>query len=77
MTGWSNAASPRPCREFLLGAPGLFHELGDKIGAMSHVTSFWNNRFPPGMPCAADAEELGLILHDFAQSLGEEKLKAA
>jgi hypothetical protein len=68
---------PQIFREFLLGAPGLFLELGEKIGAMSHVTSFWNYRFPPGLPRVADAEELTLILHDFAQSLGQEHLKAA
>jgi hypothetical protein len=68
---------PQSFRQFLLGAPGLFLELGEKIGAMSHVTSFWNYRFPPGMPRSADAEELSAILLDFAQSLGQEQLAAA
>ncbi|HUB84635.1 MAG TPA: hypothetical protein VL971_03005, partial [Rhizomicrobium sp.] len=68
---------PQSFRQFLLGAPGLFFELGEKIGAMSHVTSFWNYRFPPGQPRSADAEELSAILLDFAQSLGQEQLVVA
>jgi hypothetical protein len=68
---------PQSFRQFLLGAPGLFFELGEKIGAMSHVTSFWNYRFPPGLPRVADAEELSAILLDFAQSLGQEQMVVA
>ncbi len=67
--GLVERSQPQTFRQFLLGAPSLFLELGDKIGAMSHVSSFWSYRFPPGMPRVADAEELTLILHDFVQSL--------
>jgi hypothetical protein len=59
-------------RRFLLGAPSLFVALGEKMGAMSHLASFWNYRFPPGRPIAADAEELSAILQDFARALGQE-----
>ena len=41
-------------REFLLGAPALFLEIGEKMGAMSHVTSFWQYRFPAGAPRTVD-----------------------
>lgn len=68
---------PRSFRQFLLGAPAMFLELGEKMGAMSHITSFWNYRFPAGMPRSADAEELCAILLDFSQSLGQEQLAAA
>ena len=68
---------PQSFRQFLLGAPAMFLELGEKMGAVSHITSFWNYRFPAGMPRSADAEELCAILLDFSQSLGQEQLAAA
>ena len=42
--------NPRLFREFLLGAPKLFLDIGEKMGAMSHITSFWQYRFPAGAP---------------------------
>ena len=33
-------------REFLLRAPHMFTELGEKMGALGHITSFWKYRFP-------------------------------
>ena len=48
----------------------MFLELGEKIGLMSHITSFWQYRFPAKSPKAADAEELMMIFQDFAQSFG-------
>jgi hypothetical protein len=64
-------------RDFLLSAPTLFLEIGEKMGAMSHVTSFWQYRFPPGAPKTADAEELTTIFQDFVRSFGLEKLVPA
>jgi hypothetical protein len=57
---------PKLFREFLLGAPKLFLDIGDKMGSMSHITSFWNYRFPAGAPKGADAVELVTIFQDFA-----------
>jgi hypothetical protein len=54
----------------LLKAPAMFLELGEKIGLMSHVTSFWQYRFPSKAPKSADVEELMMIFQDFAQSFG-------
>ena len=61
---------PKQFREFLLKAPSMFLELGEKIGLMSHVTSFWQYRFPAKAPKNADADELVMIFQDFAQSFG-------
>jgi len=61
---------PRVFREFLLSAPELFLELGEKIGAISHVTSFWQYRFPSDAPRLADGDELMSIFQDFGQSFG-------
>ena len=60
---------PKLFRDFLLGAPKLFLDIGDRMGAMSHITSFWNYRFPVGAPRTADAEELIAIFQDFNKSL--------
>jgi hypothetical protein len=68
---------PKTFREFLLSAPSLFLEIGEKMGAMSHVTSFWQYRFPPGSPKIADAEELTIIFQDFTRSFGLESSLAA
>lgn len=64
-------------REFLLNAPELFLEMGSKMGAMAHVTSFWNYRFPDGVTKYVDCEELVAIFQDFVKSFGEELADAA
>jgi hypothetical protein len=61
---------PKTFRDFLLSAPPMFLEMGEKMGAISHITSFWHYRFPAGAPKAADAEELMTIFRDFANSVG-------
>jgi len=63
---------PKQFRDFLLSAPALFVELGEKMGAMSHIVSFWKYRFPEARPKAPDAEELMMIFQDFALSLSLE-----
>jgi hypothetical protein len=68
---------PKLFREFLLGAPKLFLDIGDKMGAMSHITSFWNYRFPVGAPKSAEAEELITIFQDFTKGLASEAALAA
>jgi hypothetical protein len=68
---------PKTFREFLLSAPTLFLEIGEKMGAMSHVTSFWQYRFPPGAPKIADADELTNIFQDFTRSFGLDNLVMA
>jgi hypothetical protein len=63
----SNQA-PKTFRDFLLSAPHLFLELGEKMGAISHIVSFWRFRFPPKSRLTVDAEELSTIFTDFLQS---------
>lgn len=62
--------NPKAFREFLLTAPRMFLELGEKIGAISHIVSFWRYRFPKGSPARVDAEELAAIFQDFETSFG-------
>jgi hypothetical protein len=63
--------SPKMFRDFLLSAPYMFLELGEKMGAISHIVSFWRYRFPPGGPKQIDAEELTAIFQDFTSGFGE------
>lgn len=62
--------NPKVFREFLLTAPRMFLEMGEKIGAISHIVSFWRYRFPKGAQLRVDAEELAAIFQDFETSFG-------
>ena len=70
-SGLVASGSPKTFREFLLSAPYMFLELGEKMGAISHIVSFWRYRFPQDRPAMIDAEELGAILQDFAGGFSE------
>jgi len=35
---------PAPFRNFLLEGPRLFYELGEHVGVLTHITSFWDYR---------------------------------
>jgi hypothetical protein len=65
--------APKTFRDFLLSAPYMFLELGEKMGAISHIVSFWRYRFPPGEPRSIDAEELTIIFQDFIGGFGERR----
>ena len=63
--------SARHFRDFLLSAPLMFLELGEQLGAISHIVSFWRYRFPADSQCAVDAAELVAILQDFTTGFAE------
>ncbi len=63
--------TPKTFRDFLLSAPYMFLELGEKLGAISHMVGFWKHRFPHGKPATIDPEELVTVLQDFASGFGE------
>jgi hypothetical protein len=63
--------APKTFRDFLLSAPYMFLELGEKMGAISHIVSFWRYRFPVGQPKAIDAEELTTIFQDFTSGFAD------
>ena len=62
-------ADPIAFRDFLLGAPELFFGVGDRLGAVQHITSFWRYRKRHDAP-AMTAPELSDILRDFENGLG-------
>ncbi len=66
--------SPKTFRDFLLSAPSMFLELGERMGAISHIVSFWRYRFADNRPI--DAEELSTIFQDFTGGFAE-RMKSA
>ncbi len=59
-------------RDFLLNAPRLFARLGDQLGAIQHVVSFWRFRFSRGSS-PVGVEELIDIFMDFETGLATRK----
>lgn len=63
--------APKTFRDFLLSAPYMFLDLGEKLGAISHIVSFWHYRFAPGSATVIDAEELSALFQDFSSGFAE------
>ena len=66
--GLTEQGNPTAFRDFLLDAPMLFARLGERLGAIQHIVSFWNFRMHPKSP-QPSAEELIDLLSDFENSL--------
>jgi hypothetical protein len=47
----------------------MFHSLGERIGMISHITSFWKYRFPDARSLDAPINEVFEILTDFERSM--------
>lgn len=60
---------PLAFRDFLLKAPSMFLTLGDRIGVVSHMASFWRYRFPRGRPLVVDLHEAVDMLQEFEASV--------
>ena len=60
---------PTAFRDFLLRAPEMFLSLGERVGVISHISSYWRYRFPLGDPLTVDIEEAIDILQDFEAGL--------
>ncbi len=60
---------PEAFREFLLTAPAMFYQLGERLGAVQHIMTFWRYRFPERTPRKATADELIDIFMDFEGSI--------
>ena len=59
---------PMAFRDFLLAAPAMFMSLGEQLGAIQHIVSFWTYRFPKGGGVVGAAELMDILL-DFEDSL--------
>lgn len=76
--GLTREDRPMAFRDFLRDAPVLFSRLGEQLGALQHIVSFWKYRTSPEQP-PLGAEELLELLSDFEISLsgGERPERAA
>jgi hypothetical protein len=62
-------SKPLAFRDFLLKAPDMFKALGERLGALDHIVSFWRYRFPSGRPPLIAVDDLVDLFMDFEQSL--------
>jgi hypothetical protein len=67
--GLTKNGDPAAFRDFLLTAPSMFTNLGEQLGAVQHIVSYWSHRFPAGRPAMVSSEELMDFLIDFEDSL--------
>ncbi|MBA4805404.1 MAG: hypothetical protein H2038_12200 [Brevundimonas sp.] len=68
--GLTRRADPGAFRDFLLRAPRMFIRLGEQLGAVQHIISFWRFRFAPGA-VPVGPEELMDIFMDFETGLAD------
>ena len=69
-------SDPGEFRDFLLHAPQLFNALGERLGAVEHIVSFWRYRFPGAKLPVISPDELSDLFMDFEGSLGFEAVGA-
>jgi hypothetical protein len=67
--GLTQNGDPAGFRNFLLSAPAMFTNLGEQLGAVQHIVSYWSHRFPQGRPAMVTPQELMDFLLDFEDSL--------
>jgi hypothetical protein len=60
---------PATFRDFLLRSPRLFADLGECVGAISHISSYWAYRYPRGGGRITSAEAALEIFSEFDNSL--------
>lgn len=61
---------PQAFRDFLIRAPALFLVIGETIGSLSHLSSFWRYRFPDPNRLMAPEKDVFEVLADFEADLG-------
>jgi hypothetical protein len=60
---------PSAFRNFLLKAPSLFIPIGEAVGVIRHIDSFWRFRFPGAAAPMMEADEAIEVLHDFESTV--------
>ena len=66
----TESANPGPFRKFLIEGPGMFFELGENIGTLGHICSFWMFRMGGKMQhLRLSPQDFADILVDFEDSL--------
>ncbi len=67
--GLTSRGDPAAFRDFLLAAPAMFNDLGERLGAIQHIVTFWQFRFPPNERQLVSPDEMVDILQDFEDGL--------
>lgn len=68
--GALSRGEPTAFRDFLLEAPKLFIPIGEAVGVIKHIHSFWRFRFPEtDIPPIMEGEEALEIFHEFETTL--------
>lgn len=62
--------NPSEFRDFLLRAPSLFMPIGEAIGVIQHIDSYWQFRFPAGKPLTLHIDDALDVYCDFESTLG-------
>lgn len=65
-----SVGKPTAFRDFLLSAPKMFLVIGEAVGIIKHIDSFWRFRFPAGRTPTMDSDEAAEIFYDFELTLG-------
>jgi hypothetical protein len=60
---------PQVFRDFLMRAPRMFVDLGERLGGLGHIVSFWKYRFPKRRVMPVDAESVISLFGDFLISV--------
>jgi DNA polymerase III psi subunit len=74
--GLTQRSDPAAFRDFLLKAPALFNQLGERLGGIEHIVSFWRFRFPANQRTMVTPAELASVFMDFEGSLGAAHVEA-
>jgi hypothetical protein len=61
---------PNAFRDFLLRAPAMFLVIGEAVGVVKHVESFWRFRFGAGQTHLMEADEAFEVFVEFDHTLG-------
>ena len=68
-TDLTKSGRARGFRDFLLTAPNLFLQLGERLAGLEHVVSFWRYRFPKDRIVNVQDDDLYDIFVDFENGL--------
>ncbi len=60
---------PTAFRDFLLSAPAMFLVIGEAVGVLKHIDSFWRFRFPPGRVPMMEGDEALDVFQEFELTL--------
>jgi hypothetical protein len=56
-------------RTFLLEAPSMFIPIGEAVGVVKHIHSFWRFRFPGASMMTMEGDEAVELFHEFQGTL--------